>query len=499
MRVLFHANVDFPAWTAHLAAGFARRIAGFSADAVVTLDAGTAKALHEQKVFAFGRVDCITDHEAQWLAAPPLGGMITLAEDFGAEMIRLTGIADREISGFANPHALAATSPLKHLTRASARREAYLCGLIRHLDAMLEAGGYEAIVATSVQDAPGVALALLAQRRGIPFLSPKAIGFGQITTLFDDVRNMRPSFRARFEASVAGDAAKDLRATGADMLAAFRARPAPPDYMASPVNSPFGWPSALDSAALAYRALTGRPPENLRYPYPLSRLWHEWRRAFVARYLAQNAMFAPLSALEGERFIYFPLHYEPEASLLVSAPHETDQLAVIERLHAALPAGMRLAVKEHRPMLGRRRLDFYKRLAGLPKVTLISPFVESFAMIARADLTATITGSAGMEAVLLGKPVLFFGDQPIQIIREGFYRGDGSELTADLITRALAMPPAREAVLHAFLGAMAAEGLDFPSGKIWGNLASLSFEAVGASSQAVDRMVELLLGALKRG
>lgn len=501
MRVLFHANVDFPAWTALLAAALARQVDGFAADALVTLDAGTARALSEQPHFAFGAVEAISDREAGWITRTLPGGMIGLCETFGADVIRLSGLADREISGFATPHAVVAETPLKRLTRDPSRRDAYLQNLITHLDRKLEAGGYAAIIATSVQDAPGVALAMLAERRGVPFLSPKAIGFGQFTTLFDDARNMRPTFRARFEQVLAGSTAEDIaaRQRGAGLLDTFRARPAPPDYMASPANMPFAYPRALDSAALAFRILTRRKPENLRYPYAASRLWHDWRRAFLARKLAKSPIFHPATALDGQRFLYFPLHYEPEASLLVSAPHMTDQLALIEKLHGSLPDDMLIAVKEHRPMLGRRKGEFYDRLNALPKLRLISPFADSFSLIKAAALTATITGSAGMESVLLGKPTLFFGDQPIQIIREGFRRAEPETAIADLIRWTLATPPARAVTLAAFLGAMAEEGLDFPTGEIWGSLASLPFARVAQHRQAVDRMAELLLQAIKRG
>lgn len=468
------------------------------ADALVTLDAGTARALREQSLHRFGRVDCLSEHEAGWLrhqteAATSLADATLFAE---------VGTADREISGFATPHALFARTPLKHATRDPVLRSAYLSGLMAFLRERIEAGGYDAIIATSVQDAPGVALAHLAQERGIPFLSPKAIGFGQITSIFDDARNMCPSFRALFAHLAHGeltDGEREILLRGEAALKAFRERPSPPDYMASPVNSPFGMPGLPDTAALLWRMLTRRAPENLRYPYPGSRLFNDWARALKARWLSQNACFKKPEALTGKDFIYFPLHYEPEASLLVSAPHETDQIAVIARIAQAMPEGWRLAVKEHRPMLGRRPVGFYHRLEQMAGVVLLSPFCDGLALARAARLTATITGTAGFEAVLLGRPTLFFADHPIQIIGEGFARaGHPSSLSGD-IAAALAAPPARDEVLYAFLGAMLEEGLDFPSSLIWGGLATLGFEKAGHHPEAIERMAELLIGAMKRG
>ena len=501
MRVLLHANVDFVAWTAHLARALADRHGDFSADAVVTLDHGTAEALRRQGIFPFGTVTCLSDLEADWLAEPDGEARLgAITHRLGSACIREIGTADREISGFASPHARIAETPLKRATRDPARRAAYLSGLIGTLEAMLDAGGYDAIIATSVQDAPGVALAQLARQRGIAFLSPKPIGFRQITALFDDPGTMNPCFRRLFAAAMAEpDRHEALMAEGAACLAQFRARPVPPDYMASPVNSPFSLPRLMDSAALIWRILRRRAPETLRYPYPASRRWEEWRRAFLARRLRQSPIFVPRMTRDSAPSLYFPLHYEPEASLLVSAPHATDQLAIIGALHAALPEGWTLDVKEHRPMLGRRPAGFYERLAAMPRLRLVSPFEDGFAMIANAGLTATITGSAGMESVLLGRPTLFFGDQPIQIIGSGFHRAGKDEPMAQSIARALATPPASPSCLHAFLGAMITDGLDVPTDHIWGGLAALPFERVAHDREAVDRLADLVLAAIERG
>jgi hypothetical protein len=111
-----------------------------------------------------------------------------------------------------------------------------------------------------------------------------------------------------------------------------------------------------------------------------------------------------------ERFVLYPLHFEPEAATLVSAPYFRDQAALIEQLATALPVDHRLYVKEHRISIGRRPLDFYRRIAAHHNVRLIDPFVDSFRLVRRSAAVATITGTMGWEALLYQKPVLTVGN-----------------------------------------------------------------------------------------
>lgn len=110
-----------------------------------------------------------------------------------------------------------------------------------------------------------------------------------------------------------------------------------------------------------------------------------------------------------EPFFYYPLHLEPESSTLILAPFNVDQLAWIEILAKALPAGHRLYVKEHPSAVGRRDRGFYKRIRKLAPVRLISPWVSSHELIQNADVTVTMTGTAGWEAILYGRPVVVLG------------------------------------------------------------------------------------------
>jgi hypothetical protein len=110
------------------------------------------------------------------------------------------------------------------------------------------------------------------------------------------------------------------------------------------------------------------------------------------------------------KYVYFPLHYQPEASTLVCASKYEKQLFYIDSLAKSLPGDTLLYVKEHYALLGSRKLKFYRELKQYPNVILVNPLVSSRKLIENAEVVVTLTGSAGWEAMLLRKPVIVSGN-----------------------------------------------------------------------------------------
>jgi hypothetical protein len=109
------------------------------------------------------------------------------------------------------------------------------------------------------------------------------------------------------------------------------------------------------------------------------------------------------------KVVYFPLQTEPEQSLNVLSPEHTNQLATAVELALSLPADAVLAIKEHPYQMGRRTAHYYDTLKQLPNAVFLNIHEPGIDVVKRADLVAVITGSAGYEAAVLGKPVLHFG------------------------------------------------------------------------------------------
>ncbi len=110
-------------------------------------------------------------------------------------------------------------------------------------------------------------------------------------------------------------------------------------------------------------------------------------------------------------FVYFPLHLEPEANTHASGGRYRNQLDAIVDLHRVLPEGWTIALKENPKQTWLHRgPPFVERLKELPHVHFVDDAMPSHELIDRAVLVATITGTAGYEALLAGKPCLYFGE-----------------------------------------------------------------------------------------
>lgn len=110
------------------------------------------------------------------------------------------------------------------------------------------------------------------------------------------------------------------------------------------------------------------------------------------------------------KYVYFPLHYQPEASTCVCAEKYEKQLFYIDSWAKSLPADTVLFVKEHYALLGHRDPHFYKELQKYPNVVLVNPWENSRKLIENSCAVTTLTGTAGLEAVYLRKPVFVGGN-----------------------------------------------------------------------------------------
>jgi len=125
------------------------------------------------------------------------------------------------------------------------------------------------------------------------------------------------------------------------------------------------------------------------------------------RYKKQYA--CKISDLEGKEYVYMPLHKEPETGLQMMSPEFYNQHSMIMSIAQNLPAGLRLVIKENNKTFGRRPFVFYEQTADLKNVIFIDDEESSIRLIEGAICTITVSGSAGFEAAIRGKPVISYG------------------------------------------------------------------------------------------
>ena len=120
--------------------------------------------------------------------------------------------------------------------------------------------------------------------------------------------------------------------------------------------------------------------------------------------LAQNIDFK-------NPYIYFPLHYQPENTTSPLGGAFCDQITALKLISKNLPPPFKIVVKEH-PMqnwIGRGQ-GFYKNILDqCENIIFAKKTTSSHMLINEAVCVATITGTAGWEALFRKKPVLLFG------------------------------------------------------------------------------------------
>jgi len=112
----------------------------------------------------------------------------------------------------------------------------------------------------------------------------------------------------------------------------------------------------------------------------------------------------------GEKYVFFPLHFQPELTTLILAPFYVNQIATIENVAKTLPIDHVLYVKEHKASLGRRPPGYYEAIRRIPNVRLLSPFLDSHDIIKACSAVCVISSTVGWEAILYEKPVVSLGD-----------------------------------------------------------------------------------------
>ena len=156
----------------------------------------------------------------------------------------------------------------------------------------------------------------------------------------------------------------------------------------------------------------GRNKLKVLYKEFQDRIKKKNRKKFIDKNLIQKIA-------NEQKFIYLPLHQEPERSLLIAAPKFSDQLCTIKEISKNLPKNYTLYVKEHPtqgPARNWRDISFYKEIMKLKNVKLFHPDFDSKLLLNNCELVISVGGTSSFEAVFFGKPSLIFADLGYKII-----------------------------------------------------------------------------------
>ncbi len=175
-------------------------------------------------------------------------------------------------------------------------------------------------------------------------------------------------------------------------------------------------------------------------------------------------------------YILFLMQLQPEASTASQAPRWVDQDRIIEQMAINAPQGLQIVVKENPQCYGWRGKRYYGALTDLANVHICHPLVSTQELIKRAEVLVTITGSAGLEAILQGTRVAALG-RPAYAEFAGVRSLDTPEQVFDELADSSWRPEAYEADRETFIAAYLQSvhamgnvdaGRKFPAAKIMG-------------------------------
>ena len=138
------------------------------------------------------------------------------------------------------------------------------------------------------------------------------------------------------------------------------------------------------------------------------------------------------------KFVYFPLHQDPERVLLIGSPFYTNQLETIRHIAKSLPVDYKLLVKEHpsQSLRGWHKPDFYKSITRLPNVELLHYSLPNDEIFKKCSLVISVNGTSSLESAFYGKPSILFSDLSFSVL-PSVYVLESISLLPNLIKKAL--------------------------------------------------------------
>jgi hypothetical protein len=132
-------------------------------------------------------------------------------------------------------------------------------------------------------------------------------------------------------------------------------------------------------------------------------------RKKILKYLTKCKVTPQLN----KKYIFVPLHFQPEASTSPKGNIFVFQSLMIKMLsHSLNDSDWIIYLKEHpaqNPVFG-RNLEFYKELNKLENVFFINENIATRNILLSSKAVGVITGTMGLEAIFNEIPVICFGD-----------------------------------------------------------------------------------------
>jgi hypothetical protein len=135
--------------------------------------------------------------------------------------------------------------------------------------------------------------------------------------------------------------------------------------------------------------------------------WQCWRQL--------RSLSTPFEELKDKKYVVIFPHYQPERTSVPQAYGYAQQELMILAVREALPANVRVIVKEHPstftnqcPTIARWP-SWYRSISDIEGVSFVDIATDTFQLIDNAIATVTLSGTVATESLLRGIPSVIFG------------------------------------------------------------------------------------------
>jgi hypothetical protein len=153
--------------------------------------------------------------------------------------------------------------------------------------------------------------------------------------------------------------------------------------------------------------------------FPKNRLFNLINKFINRSILDNNKSYRTLDVIENYNYVFFPLHFQPEATTLPHGGIYENQLIVVNHLLSMLRNDQLLVVKEHpayysytksESIKDYRNNNFYRFLNSHPKIIFLNHNTDSNKLIKGSSFVATVTGTVALEALYENKICVLYGE-----------------------------------------------------------------------------------------
>ncbi len=220
-------------------------------------------------------------------------------------------------------------------------------------------------------------------------------------------------------------------------------------YLHAPKTNPEGTGITVD----------WRPPRTILRDHYM----HDWFKR-----KSDSFLYYPLAKVG--RYAYFPLQYQPEAAVDLTAPRFNNQVETARQIAMSLPDDLTLVVKDHPAMHGHRSPADLEQLARTPNIKLVDYRISSETVLKKAAIVVGLPSTTMAEAAFLQKPAIQLGDLGItQELPNVLRHNDFSTLSGAIQTmlNKNLHTPEYERKLENYVASAFDIGFDLPYADVW--------------------------------